>query len=129
MDSDRLHDILDNLIAIKNRQIGVITLDKELAIDEVTEIFIRINSQGAKLNQSDFAMSKIAANTKYGGNALRKAIDYFSHLAVQPDWYNEMTKDKDFMVSKFASKIKWLKDDREEIFDPGYGDILRVAFM
>ncbi|RXL99514.1 hypothetical protein EO238_29890, partial [Citrobacter sp. AAK_AS5] len=26
MDSDRLHDILDNLIAIKNRQIGVITL-------------------------------------------------------------------------------------------------------
>ena len=129
MDSDRLHDILDNLIAIKNRQIGVITLDKELTIDEVTEIFIRINSQGAKLNQSDFAMSKIAANLKYGGNILRKAIDYFSHLAVQPDWYHEMTKDKDFMESKFASKIKWLKDDREDIFDPGYGDILRVAFM
>ena len=118
MDSDRLHDILDNLITIKNRQIGVITLDKELTIDEVTEIFIRINSQGAKLNQSDFAMSKIAANTKYGGNALRKAIDYFSHLAVQPDWYPEMTKDKDFMESKFAPKIKWLKDDREEICNP-----------
>ena len=44
-------------------------------------------------------MSKIAANVKYGGNALRKAIDYFSHLAVQPDWYHEMTKDKDFMES------------------------------
>lgn len=129
MDSDRLHDILDNLIGIKNRQIGVITLDKELTIDEVTEIFIRINSQGAKLNQSDFAMSKIAANVKYGGNTLRKAIDYFSHLAVQPDWYSEMSKDKDFMDSIFAHKIKWLKDDREEIFDPGYGDILRVSFM
>lgn len=129
IDSDKLHDILDNLIGIKNRQIGVITLDKELTIDEVTEIFIRINSQGAKLNQSDFAMSKIAANVKYGGNTLRKSIDYFSHLAVQPDWYSEMLKDKDFMESKFAPKIKWLKDDREEIFDPGYGDILRVAFM
>lgn len=129
MDSDRLHDIIDNLIGIKNRQIGVITLDKELTIDEVTEIFIRINSQGAKLNQSDFAMSKIAANVKYGGNELRKAIDYFSHLAVQPDWYQEMSKDKEFMESKFAPKIKWLKDDREEIFDPNYGDILRVAFM
>lgn len=129
MDSDKLHDILDALIGIKNRQIGVITLDKELTIDEVTEIFIRINSQGAKLNQSDFAMSKIAANVKYGGNELRKAIDYFSHLAVQPDWYYEMSKDKDFMESKFASKIRWLKDDREEIFDPNYGDILRVAFM
>ena len=129
MDSDRLHDILDNLIGIKNRQIGVITLDKELTIDEVTEIFIRINSQGAKLNQSDFAMSKIAANVKYGGNSLRKAIDYFSHLAVQPDWYSEMLKDTDFMETAFASKVKWLKDDKDDIFDPGYGDILRVAFM
>ena len=117
------------LLGIKNRQIGVITLDRELTIDEVTEIFIRINSQGAKLNQADFAMSKIAANTKYGGNMLRKAIDYFSHLAVQPDWYSEMEKDKDFMASAFAPKIKWLKDDREDIFDPGYGDILRVALM
>ena len=124
-----LNKKLTQVIGIKNRQIGVITLDKELTIDEVTEIFIRINSQGAKLNQSDFAMSKIAANVKYGGNILRKSIDYFSHLAVQPDWYSEMSKDKDFMESKFASKIKWLKDDREEIFDPGYGDILRVAFM
>jgi hypothetical protein len=129
MDSDKLHDIIDNLIGIKNRQIGVITLDKELTIDEVTDIFIRINSQGAKLNQSDFAMSKIAANVKYGGNILRKAIDYFSHLAVQPEWYNEMIKDKDFMETKYAPKIKWLKDDKEDIFNPGYGDILRVAFM
>ena len=129
IDSDRLHDILDNLIGIKNRQIGVITLDKELTIDEVTEIFIRINSQGAKLNQSDFAMSKIAANIKYGGNILRKAIDYFSHLAVQPDWCSEMSKDTEFMDTVFAPKIKWLKDDKDDIFDPGYGDILRVAFM
>jgi hypothetical protein len=129
MDSDKLHDILDNLIGIKNRQIGVITLDRELTIDEVTEIFIRINSQGAKLNQSDFAMSISAANVKYGGNMLRKAIDYFSHLAVQPEWYSEMVKDKDFAESQFAPKLKWLKDDKEDIFDPGYGDILRVAFM
>ena len=129
MDSDRLHDILDNLIGIRNRQIGVITLDRELTIDEVTEIFIRINSQGAKLNQSDFAMSKIAANVKYGGNTLRKAIDYFSHLSVQPDWFSEMSKDKEFMETLFAPKLKWLKDDKDDIFDPGYGDILRVAFM
>ncbi|NCU23290.1 hypothetical protein DZC41_07365, partial [Acinetobacter haemolyticus] len=92
-------------------------------------IFIRINSQGAKLNQADFAMSKIAANVNYGGNILRKAIDYFSHLAVQPDWYAEMSKDKDFMATEFINKIKWLKDDKDDIFDPGYGDILRVAFM
>ncbi|HET9569793.1 MAG TPA: DUF262 domain-containing protein [Bacteroidales bacterium] len=124
-----LNKILMKLVDIKNRQIGVITLNKELTIDEVTEIFIRINSQGAKLNQSDFAMSKIAANTIYGGNMLRKAIDYFSHLAVQPDWYNDMTKDKDFANSEYASKISWLKNDKEDIYDPDYGDILRVSFM
>jgi len=32
------------------------------------------------LSQADFAMSKIAANETYGGNVLRKAIDYFCHL-------------------------------------------------
>ncbi|NLK49009.1 MAG: DUF262 domain-containing protein [Bacteroidales bacterium] len=129
IDPDKLHDILDNLIGIKNRQIGIITLDRNLTIDEVTEIFIRINSQGAKLNQADFAMSKIAANEEYGGNILRKAIDYFCHLAVQPDWYSEMSKDKEFMETVFAPRVKWLKDDKDDIFDPGYGDILRVAFM
>ena len=129
MDADQLHEILDAVLAIKNRQIGVITLDKDLTIDEVTEIFIRINSQGAKLNQADFAMSKIAANTKYGGGELRKAIDYFSHLAVEPGWFSEMSKDHEFMTSQFAQKIKWLKDDKEDIYDPGYGDILRVSFM
>lgn len=117
------------LLEIKNRQIGVISLSKDLNIDEVTEIFIRINSQGAKLNQADFAMSKIAANTEYGGNALRKAIDYFSHLSVEPDWYVDMAKDNTFMNSKYAKKLTWLKDDRETIFDPDYNDILRIAFM
>lgn len=124
-----LNKILMQLLDIKNRQIGVIMLDKELTIDEVTEIFIRINSQGAKLNQANFAMSKIAANVTYGGNMLRKAIDYFSHLSVQPEWYADMVKDEEFMNSSFASELKWLKDDQEEIFDPDYNDILRIAFM
>ena len=129
VNGSQMNKILMRLLDIKNRQIGVITLDKDLNIDEVTDIFIRINSQGAKLNQADFAMSKIAANTEYGGNALRKAIDYFSHLAVEPDWYTEMAKDTLFMGTLYASKLKWLKDDQESIFDPDYNDILRIAFM
>ncbi len=124
-----LHRVIMRLIEIKNRQIGVITLGKELNIDEVTEIFIRINSQGAKLNQSDFAMSRIAANEDYGGNMLRKSIDYFSHLYSQPDWYGDMCKDKDFVASVFFDKIKWLKEDKVSVFKPDYGDILRIAFM
>lgn len=129
INGSQMNKVLMRLLDIKNRQIGVISLDKDLNIDEVTEIFIRINSQGAKLNQADFAMSKIAANTEYEGNALRKAIDYFSHLAVEPDWYSDMANDATFMKSKYAEKLKWLRDDRESIFDPDYNDILRIAFM
>ena len=129
INGSQMNKILMRLLDIRNRQIGVISLDKDLNIDEVTEIFIRINSQGAKLNQADFAMSKIAANTEYSGNALRKAIDYFSHLAVEPDWYADMTKDDEFMRTQYADKLTWLKDDRESIFDPDYNDILRIAFM
>lgn len=121
---------ITKLIDIKNRKLGVIELfDKELSIDEVTEIFIRINSQGTKLNQADFAMSRIAANETYGGNMLRKAIDYFSHLAVDPKWYPEMTKDEEFAKTDYAPKLKWLKDDNDDIYDPDYSDMLRVAFM
>lgn len=114
---------------ILNCQLGIIVLDKKLTIDEVTEIFVRINSKGAELNQADFVMSKIAANIKFKGNMLRKAIDYFSHLAIDPKWYEDMTKDTEFMASEFAQKLEWLKNDQGDIFDPKYGDILRIAFM
>lgn len=52
---------------------GTIILVPDLDINEVTEIFVRINSQGKRLNEADFAMSKIAADSKYGGNILRKS--------------------------------------------------------
>jgi hypothetical protein len=125
-----LNKIITNLQAIKNCQLGAIILVPQLDIAEVTDIFVRINSQGKRLNESDFAMSKIAADERYGGNMLRKAIDYFCHLAVEPSFYNSISvKDTEFMSSEFASKIKWLKDDKERIYDPDYNDMLRVSFM
>lgn len=128
-DEDKVEKALDRLLGIRTRQLGVIALEKELTIDEVTEIFVRINSKGAELNQADFVMSKIAANTSYNGNMLRKAVDYFSHLAIDPKWYDDMTKDTEFMESEFAPKMEWLRHDQGDIFDPKYGDILRIAFM
>jgi hypothetical protein len=124
-----LNKVIMRLIDIKNRQIGIIVLSNELSIDEVTEIFIRINSQGTKLNQADFAMSRMASNEAYGGNTLRKAIEYFSHLAIAPEWYNDMQKDNGFMLTPYAQKMAWLKNDKESIYDPDYDDVLRVSFM
>ena len=120
---------LNDLKGIANRQIGVIELNHTLDIDEVTEIFIRINSKGTALSQSDFVMSKMASDSEHGGSLMRKAVDYFCHLAVKPEFYAQLVHDSEFQQSKYASKIQWLAKDYEDIYDPDYGDILRVSFM
>lgn len=121
---------ITDLKAIATRQLGCIVVDADCTIDEVTDIFIRINSKGAVLSQADFAMSKIAADEVHGGNMLRKAIDYYCHLAVKPEfWATIEHNDPDYMASEYAQKSEWLKDDRNDIYDPDYNDVLRVAFM
>jgi hypothetical protein len=88
-----------------------------------------VNSAGTELSQADFAMSKIAADELYGGNLLRKAIDYFCHLAAAPDFIGRIEKgDKAFAASEFFPKMKWLKNVNDDIYDPTYTDMLRVAF-
>ena len=88
IEPEELEQILTKVKAISNRMIGVIELSENLDIDVVTDIFIRINSKGTALSQGDFVMSKIAADEKHEGNTLRKIIDYFSHLAVVPSYYD-----------------------------------------
>lgn len=129
VDPNTVNNAIMSLKDIANRQIGVIELVHTLDIDEVTEIFIRINSKGTALSQSDFVMSKMAADTVHGGNTLRKVVDYFCHLAVKPDFYPQMAKDVEFNQTEYAQKIKWLAKDNEDIYDPDYNDMLRVAFM
>src|SRR5688572_18469150 len=121
--------VLQKLGKIINNHVGLIELAEDLDIETVTEIFIRVNSAGAELDQADFAMSKIAANDAYGGNLLRKAIDYFCHCAKSPDHVDRIAKgDKTFAASEFFPAMKWLKDVTDDIYDPSYTDMLRVAF-
>lgn len=129
VDEDALFGTLEKLRKIINNHVGVIELAEDLDIETVTEIFIRVNSAGAPLSQADFAMSKIAANESYGGNQLRKAIDYFCHLAIAPEFYGRIEKgDLAFAVSEFFPKMKWLRNVNDDIYDPSYTDMLRVAF-
>ena len=115
---------------IENKELGVIELSSELDIETVTEVFIRINSKGAVLSQADYAMSKIAADEKYGGNLLRKAIDYFCHVAVDPSFFHKLKEnDKNFIESDLGKEMAWLKDDYSTIYDPSYEDMLRVSFV
>lgn len=128
-DKDKVYVVLERLRSITNNHLGIIELNDDLDIETVTEVFIRVNSAGASLSQADFAMSKIAANETYGGNKLRKAIDYFCHLSVAPDFYAKIKKgDPAFAESEFFTKMAWLKDVNDDIYDPSYTDMLRVAF-
>lgn len=127
---DDLQTVLNKLKGIETTQIGVIELSEKLDIDVVTDIFIRINSKGTPLSQGDFVMSKMAADETHGGNTLRKIIDYFSHLAVVPTYYEFIkNNDKGFAATPYLSKLAWLADDKETVYDPGCDDVIRVAFM
>lgn len=128
-DEDKVEESLANLTDIAKKQIGLIELSHDLDIETVTEIFIRINSKGTVLSQADFVMSKIAADLRYGGQQLRKCIDYFCHLAVAPEFYGFIKdNDAEFAASPYFQKMAWLRNENDDLYDPSYNDLLRVAF-
>jgi hypothetical protein len=128
-DRKKVSLILERLRKIVNNNVGVIELAEDLDIDTVTDIFIRVNSKGAVLSQADFAMSKIAVDERHGGPVLRKAIDYFCHLAVAPEFISRIeSTDQSFARSDFFQKMRWVQNATDWIYQPAYTDMLRVAF-
>ena len=119
---------IERLQQISDRVIGFIELESDLDLETVGIIFERVNSAGKSLSQADFAMSKIAVNGDVGSN-LRKLIDYFCHLAKTPDFYDNLKNmDDDFTKTGFLQKISWLQNKNDDLYEPGYSDLLRVAF-
>lgn len=128
-DEDKVFEGMDLLTSITTNQLGLIELDGSLDIETVTEIFIRINGKGAVLSQADFAMSKIASSESYGGDKIRKTIDYFCHLAIAPEFYDTIVEsDPGFCASERFRQMKWLRRENDNLYDPDYTDMLRVAF-
>ena len=124
-----INDTLIRLIAIKDVSIGMTELYQSLTIDEVTDIFIRINSQGVVLSQSDFAMSKISADERFGGTEIRKMIDYFCHFMLRPaDFDAILQNDEELSGSEVLKQINWVVTEQEDIYVPNYADVLRVSF-
>lgn len=104
---------LMRLTSIKGINPGVTELSQALTIDEVTDIFIRINSQGVVLSQADFAMSKISSDDRYGGNETRKMIDYFCHFMQRPaDYEMIVANDKDLRSLMLCKRLSGLQRDR-----------------
>ena len=134
--SDEELDLIDKHITdlrqIRNKEIGNIVLSSELPIDIVNDIFIRINQKGTKLSNADFVMSKIAVyereqGDEYGMN-LRKFLDYFCNLAVEPMQYKDIEKnDTKFVETDYYKHIAWLKNEQSDLYDPEYSDILQTV--
>ncbi|MBK8661142.1 MAG: DUF262 domain-containing protein [Ignavibacteriales bacterium] len=129
IDENIIERSVAKLLDIHNKQIGTIDLAYDLDIETVTTIFIRINKQGVELSQADFAMSKIASNERFNGPLLRKAIDYFCHLAVAPQFFEHIKgHDKEFASTDYFKAMTWLKNEKDDLYDPSYTDVLRVTF-
>ena len=129
VDQNLLEQRLTELQKIKNSQIGIIELDASLDIDTVTEIFIRINQKGVVLSNADFVMSKIASDIQFGGNTLRKMIDYFCHLHNDKSFDKIIEKnDKTFTQTSDYKAIRWITSVNDELYQPSYVDVLRVAY-
>ncbi len=125
----KIEKSIQNLRGLVKKQIGIIELAHDLPIEVITEIFVRINSEGVKLNQADFVMSKIASNDRFGGSLLRKCIDYSCRLMRYPEFFNKIKEiDEEFYQSEYYNKLTWLKNENDGLYDPDYNDMLRVAF-
>lgn len=128
VDEEKAEGNIENLREIVNKSIGMINLEPSLDIETVNVIFERVNSAGVLLSQADFAMSKIAVHGEFGTN-LRKMIDYFAHLAVEPGFYDTLYDvDAKFRATRYMEKLRWLKNENDDLYDPKYSDVLRVAF-
>lgn len=58
---DKYTERLTRLRAVKDYEYNLHVLEERMSYEEVTEIFVRVNSLGAKLRSSDLAMAQITA--------------------------------------------------------------------
>lgn len=126
-DEAQVEAAVARLAGIEHAQVGVISLADNLDVDTVAEIFVRINAKGVPLSSADFVMSKIATYGDEGRN-LRKLIDYFCHLSVSGHAFIDIRQnDEEFTASGYLDKIQWLKNQSDELFQPDYTDVIRIA--
>lgn len=126
-DEGQVEVAVARLAGIEHAQVGVISLADNLDVDTVAEIFVRINAKGVPLSSADFVMSKIATYGDEGRN-LRKLIDYFCHLSVSGHAFEDIREnDEEFTASGHLAKIQWLQNQSDELFQPEYTDVIRIA--
>ena len=79
-EEDRLEDRIDRVRDLQNFRFQTIVLSEQVQEEEVAEIFVRINSEGVQLNQSDFILTLMSVHWEKG----RQQLEQFCRDAVDP---------------------------------------------
>lgn len=125
---DELSKIIQKLKGISQYDIGVIKLNSKLPIDQVTDIFNRINQKGTKLSSADFAMSRLSSDTAHHGNDLRKEIEYFIQLYKDHSLLENIVKmDLEFANSDYFKHISWADKEDVTLYQPDFSSILHIC--
>lgn len=87
-ETKKVRDSFRHLQAMTSFPFTALEMSSDISDDEVGDIFVRINSSGKTLNQSDFILTLMSVNCEEG----RKRLEAFSRECVTPSSaaYNEV---------------------------------------
>lgn len=77
---DRLDEAIDRLHDLEDYPFKAVELGAAVDEEQVAEVFVRINSEGVKLNQADFILTLMSVFFEEG----RRRLEGFSRAAVMP---------------------------------------------
>src|SRR5690349_1673881 len=77
---DELEERIDRVRDLRDFRFQVVELGVAAAEAQVADIFVRINSEGVQLNQSDFILTLMSVHWEKG----RRQLEAFSRAAVDP---------------------------------------------
>lgn len=80
-ENETIAENIQRLLQLKKYPIIALEINSDTDEEDVADIFVRINSQGQKLNQADFILTLISAFWKEGRNALEN----FCEQSRKPD--------------------------------------------
>lgn len=79
-EEDALEDRIDRVYDLQNFRFQVVELNSNADEEQVAEIFVRINSEGVKLNQADFILTLMSVHWEKG----RRELEQFCREVVDP---------------------------------------------
>ena len=80
VEEDRLEERIDRVRDLRDFRFQVIELNTSADEEQVAEIFVRINSEGVKLNQADFILTLMSVHWDQG----RRQLESFCRNAMDP---------------------------------------------